>query len=188
MFMTTNHIEKLAPALIRPGRVDLKIKFDLANQSQIERMFLKFYPNEVETAKKISKMIPDYTVSTAELQGFYMLHRKNPKNVLTDCDRWLKEVEEDKKREEEHKKQREEDEEKIAMQVNHYRRAFERSLSPGSPVERIKKKKSDETVNKESNEKQNGETVNIDELPKPETLKLADGLKKRTKLKTENHS
>ena len=25
IFMTTNHIEKLDPALIRPGRVDLKI-------------------------------------------------------------------------------------------------------------------------------------------------------------------
>ncbi len=39
LIMTTNHIEKLDEALIRPGRVDMKIKFDLANTDMITTIF-----------------------------------------------------------------------------------------------------------------------------------------------------
>jgi chaperone BCS1 len=37
--MTTNHIEKLDEALIRPGRVDMKVKFDLADTAMIKTLF-----------------------------------------------------------------------------------------------------------------------------------------------------
>jgi len=40
--MTTNHIEKLDPALIRPGRCDVKVQFNNASGDQLEKMFLKF--------------------------------------------------------------------------------------------------------------------------------------------------
>jgi mitochondrial chaperone BCS1 len=39
LIMTTNHIEKLDEALIRPGRVDMKIKFDLADSAMIKTLF-----------------------------------------------------------------------------------------------------------------------------------------------------
>jgi len=39
LIMTTNHIEKLDEALIRPGRVDLKVKFDLADSAMIKTLF-----------------------------------------------------------------------------------------------------------------------------------------------------
>ena len=39
LVMTTNHIEKLDEALIRPGRVDMTIKFDLANTDMIMTIF-----------------------------------------------------------------------------------------------------------------------------------------------------
>ncbi|KAG0087928.1 hypothetical protein BGZ92_006837 [Podila epicladia] len=42
VFMTTNHIQKLAPALIRPGRCDRKLLFDYADEHQIRGMCLKF--------------------------------------------------------------------------------------------------------------------------------------------------
>ncbi|KAG0014969.1 hypothetical protein BGZ82_001583 [Podila clonocystis] len=42
VFMTTNHIRKLDPALIRPGRCDRKSLFDYADEHQIRRMCLKF--------------------------------------------------------------------------------------------------------------------------------------------------
>jgi len=35
LFMTTNHLEKLDEAFIRPGRVDIKIKFNLPNINEI---------------------------------------------------------------------------------------------------------------------------------------------------------
>lgn len=45
IFMTTNHIERLDPALIRPGRVDYRQEFDYATAEQANRMFLKFFPD-----------------------------------------------------------------------------------------------------------------------------------------------
>src|SRR6516165_7419974 len=43
LFMTTNHPERLDPALIRPGRVDLKIELGYATPDQARRLFLWFY-------------------------------------------------------------------------------------------------------------------------------------------------
>ncbi|ESZ93219.1 hypothetical protein SBOR_6375 [Sclerotinia borealis F-4128] len=43
LIMTTNHIEKLDEALIRPGRVDMTIHFDLANKDNMEQIFRGIY-------------------------------------------------------------------------------------------------------------------------------------------------
>ena len=43
VFMTTNHIERLDPALIRPGRVDVRCQFQDASRAQAEALFLSFY-------------------------------------------------------------------------------------------------------------------------------------------------
>ncbi|KAJ3339900.1 hypothetical protein HDU93_007674 [Gonapodya sp. JEL0774] len=40
---TTNHIEMLDPALIRPGRVDVRMYFDKASRWQARELFLNFY-------------------------------------------------------------------------------------------------------------------------------------------------
>ena len=43
IFMTTNHYDRLDPALIRPGRVDIHEVLDDAHGEQAERLFRKFY-------------------------------------------------------------------------------------------------------------------------------------------------
>jgi len=43
LIMTTNHIEKLDEALIRPGRVDMTVKFDLANTTMITTIFRSIF-------------------------------------------------------------------------------------------------------------------------------------------------
>lgn len=43
LIMTTNHPEKLDPALIRPGRVDLQVLFSLATRSQTRDIFKRMY-------------------------------------------------------------------------------------------------------------------------------------------------
>lgn len=43
VFMTTNHIAKLDPALIRPGRVDLSVLVDDASPAQAKTLFTRFY-------------------------------------------------------------------------------------------------------------------------------------------------
>lgn len=44
LFMTTNHREKLDPALLRPGRCDLQVEMNNASYKQMKQLFLRFFP------------------------------------------------------------------------------------------------------------------------------------------------
>lgn len=68
LIMTTNHPEKLDPALIRPGRIDLTEPIELPNHDQRVRLFKRFYPDNCCLAEKFAKAI-EPNVSMAELQG-----------------------------------------------------------------------------------------------------------------------
>ncbi|KAJ3056705.1 hypothetical protein HK097_005106, partial [Rhizophlyctis rosea] len=50
IFMTTNHLSRLDPALIRPGRVDFQILIDNATEEQARSMFLRFYEGRKDLA------------------------------------------------------------------------------------------------------------------------------------------
>lgn len=41
--MTTNHREKLDPALLRPGRADMHVELNMASESQMKGLFRKFF-------------------------------------------------------------------------------------------------------------------------------------------------
>lgn len=43
LIMTTNHVEKLDPALLRPGRVDMKISFGYTSEADIKELFTSIY-------------------------------------------------------------------------------------------------------------------------------------------------
>jgi chaperone BCS1 len=55
LIMTTNYPEKLDSALIRPGRVDLQIKFTLATTTQIQEIFRRMYSREADLATSQQK-------------------------------------------------------------------------------------------------------------------------------------
>lgn len=69
-FMTTNHIDKLDPALIRPGRIDLKLEFGLATIQQKSELYNRFFPNEAFPLE-----LRDTPMTMADLQGRLMLIR-----------------------------------------------------------------------------------------------------------------
>ncbi len=46
--MTTNHIEALDPALLRPGRIDYKLYLGEASESQRAELFRRFFPSATE--------------------------------------------------------------------------------------------------------------------------------------------
>merc|ERR1712112_71245 len=46
LFMTTNYMERLDPALIRPGRVDVIQFIGHCSNHQLQTMFEKFYPEQ----------------------------------------------------------------------------------------------------------------------------------------------
>ncbi|KAJ3158273.1 hypothetical protein HDU86_002982 [Geranomyces michiganensis] len=77
IFMTTNHVSRLDPALIRPGRVDVKVLLDDANTDQARQMFLRFFVGETQLADEFVKAV-DFAanrVSPAQLQGHFVVHR-----------------------------------------------------------------------------------------------------------------
>lgn len=58
LFLTTNHIERLDPALIRPGRVDLKELIDDATPHQVAELFRRFYGGEGEGSLSKAELEP----------------------------------------------------------------------------------------------------------------------------------
>lgn len=85
-FMTTNHPEKLDPALLRPGRIDFKVLVNNATESQVRRMFLRFYETETELCDQFIKKFKEHDllgkVSTAQLQGLFVFNKKSPQGAL----------------------------------------------------------------------------------------------------------
>jgi hypothetical protein len=97
-YMTTNHIERLDPALIRPGRCDVKLELKKASKSQIELMFLRFYPGEVALAAEFRARLPEYELSMATLQGYFLNDSRTAAQTVAQCGRLLLSQAEDKKR------------------------------------------------------------------------------------------
>lgn len=87
VFMTTNYLERLDPALIRPGRVDLKEYIGWCSAYQIENMFLRFYrgENSAANALEFSNKVLEFkrNVSPAQIQGYFMFYKQAaPREVI----------------------------------------------------------------------------------------------------------
>lgn len=69
LVMTTNHPEKLDPALIRPGRCDVKVSLGNPNADQVYRIFLRFFPDQPMSAEDFTNAFDDDFPSMATVQG-----------------------------------------------------------------------------------------------------------------------
>jgi mitochondrial chaperone BCS1 len=100
IFMTTNHLSALDPALIRPGRVDLIELLDDASPAQARRLFLQFYGDAglsedkgeqrklSNAADELESLIKDgmsekRKISMASLQGVFI--RNEPTEAIRMC-------------------------------------------------------------------------------------------------------
>ncbi|CAD0054966.1 unnamed protein product [Aureobasidium pullulans] len=115
LIMTTNHPEKLDPALIRAGRVDMQIAFTNATSSQIESLFLRMYAHlpKIGTMKnfgdvagtgdtekslteaeleilstQFAKLLPEGKFAPSDVQGYLLLHRKKPREAVEKAAAW----------------------------------------------------------------------------------------------------
>lgn len=88
LFMTTNHIEHLDPALIRPGRVDVKHYFGNCTPDMIEKLFRRFYDNISDelASKFVDKMSTLKDVSPAQIQGHLQLFKFDPEEAINKLD------------------------------------------------------------------------------------------------------
>lgn len=85
VFMTTNYLDRLDAALIRPGRVDVKQIIDYASPSQLYRMFLRFYPHMSHNdAQTFSELVINtgFKYNVAQVQGYFMLHKEDASGAL----------------------------------------------------------------------------------------------------------
>jgi chaperone BCS1 len=152
LIMTTNHLDHLDPALVRPGRVDLSIPFGLADSTTVQEIFCRIYscleddiptrrpdkipvntykrdcissntptkksptPNGLPStvasrsyllpsdtlflseeqlsklALSFSKHIPALDFTPAEIQGYLLLHRQDPRDAIGNVEAWVKET------------------------------------------------------------------------------------------------
>lgn len=85
LFLTTNHPERLDPALVRPGRVDRKIELGHATPDQVRRLFLWFYrdsglcPSDLGgEADRFAAQVPHGKLCMAAIQEHLLRHRRTP--------------------------------------------------------------------------------------------------------------
>merc|ERR1712139_657141 len=55
-FLTTNHRERLDPALIRNGRVDVHVEFTDATDEQIRGLFAQFYKQRRDRTHSVCRL------------------------------------------------------------------------------------------------------------------------------------
>jgi len=66
---TTNHVEKLDSALIRPGRIDLKVEIGYATREMVQDFLSKFFDKEIKIEFNIRE---DITI--AEIQNMVLMN------------------------------------------------------------------------------------------------------------------
>nr|KAF6449696.1 BCS1-like protein, ubiquinol-cytochrome c reductase complex chaperone [Molossus molossus] len=89
VFMTTNHVDRLDPALIRPGRVDLKEYVGYCSHWQLTQMFQRFYPGQAPSlAETFAECVLQATtqISPAQVQGYFMLYKNDPTGAIQNAE------------------------------------------------------------------------------------------------------
>jgi len=82
--LTTNHLERLDPALIRSGRVDRKFEFSYCTDEALQLMFQRFYP-ETKLAEEFSAAVRSKarSITAADLQqAFIATMRQSDKQCI----------------------------------------------------------------------------------------------------------
>lgn len=106
LIMTTNAPQQLDRALIRPGRVDLHIRFELPSREELKNLFLSLYScdrqgdqekqelrNEKEKpetlAEQFSNNLPEGRFSIADVQEFLLQYKREPKKACENVAGWV---------------------------------------------------------------------------------------------------
>lgn len=99
VFMTCNDTSKLPPALLRPGRIDMKLHMGLADEFQIRHMYRRFFDESSSyDLERLIKLLPKEEIAPAELQNFFMMYslQNETKNICDGVDDFLEEVRKDR--------------------------------------------------------------------------------------------
>ncbi|KAI9857384.1 MAG: hypothetical protein M1813_008287 [Trichoglossum hirsutum] len=104
VFLTTNHVERLDDALVRPGRVDMAVHLGPASRWQVERLWDRFYGDDdhldpdsegkrrfVQELERLGLLGGGDTTgtSTAALQGLFLYHKGDVEGAIRAADSLL---------------------------------------------------------------------------------------------------
>jgi hypothetical protein len=83
MVISSNHYDKLDPALVRPGRIDLTLEMSLVTRQIIKELYEKWFANTpVLLTDDILNKIENKFYSPAELINIYVSSNNNPTEFL----------------------------------------------------------------------------------------------------------
>ncbi|RMZ76462.1 hypothetical protein DV737_g4814, partial [Chaetothyriales sp. CBS 132003] len=95
IFLTTNHVDRLDEALVRPGRVDMAVHLGNATRYQIEQLWNRFYEDQdrdgirkeafLSTLQQLKSLEPSSrhsTLSPATIQGLFLYNKDDPDGAI----------------------------------------------------------------------------------------------------------
>lgn len=193
LIMTTNKVHELDDALVRAGRISVKVAFTNASAQQAEEIFLRMYvgapssilpakPEEQDAevkdlAKQFASQIPEGDFSPADLQDYLLVHKKDPEGAVAGLKEWIDAQYEERKRKEDEK---EAEIRYKAQKAERRRRQFREDMKAALQVE-DKKSKTEEgelvdDSNEEAAEEGDGEHTEeaVDTRPIDEQLRDAE--------------
>ena len=87
LFATTNHIDKLDAALIRPGRIDRKLEVSYADRDQLRRIFLRFFPQaDASLAESFAAALPEGQLAMSAVQNYLIRHADSVEDACEDVE------------------------------------------------------------------------------------------------------
>ncbi|OTB02215.1 hypothetical protein M426DRAFT_322792 [Hypoxylon sp. CI-4A] len=118
VIMTTNKPERLDSALVRPGRVDMKVMLGNISQRSARQMFLRMFAPDItssppptldkgsnklngeskhimsddelqQLASQFATHVPEDIFTPSQLQGFFQLHLDNPVEAVSNIAAWV---------------------------------------------------------------------------------------------------
>ncbi|CAG8540518.1 4035_t:CDS:1 [Paraglomus brasilianum] len=82
IIMTTNHVEYLDPAVIRPGRMDLRLELGYSSHYQIQKMYRSVVEDETKSfPSDVMAKIPEGLLPPCEVMMTMVLYRKEPEII-----------------------------------------------------------------------------------------------------------
>ncbi|CCF45228.1 mitochondrial chaperone BCS1 [Colletotrichum higginsianum] len=101
VIMTTNRPEQLDGALVRPGRVDMKVLLGNISRRSAEDMFVRMFSPDLgctahldmdeirRLAARFSSQIPEDAFTPSQLQGFFQVHLESPYDAVESVGVWV---------------------------------------------------------------------------------------------------